>query len=394
MHFNSFVNCVLAALCYVGLASSALIRVANSTTEAGCQQPLIRREWRALSIPERQSFIGAVRCLQSKPGQTSDTYAGVKSRYDDFVALHITQTDHVHWVGQLLPHRWHRYFLWVFEQSLRETCGYNGAVPYWDWTKDAVSEQAVLESPIFDPIHGFGGNGPYVVNTTGFPKDWQTMTPVPNRTGGGCIEDGPFAHVNISMGPGNHTEYTPHCLRRDLSPWLVTQTLNASKLAFVLKAEDFWHLDHRVEGFSLNISDLSVHGGAHLGIGGNIGEVRNTHTTLVLWKTPIRPLATQSSGCTRKLWTEFGTYGRGKVGKTRCSDLKMTKANYEGRLGDTKERHWGPDTQWAYPYNYFGNIPYKNVTLETPLYFEQVGGVKKIADTMDIQGGPFCYDYE
>ncbi|KAK7973005.1 Di-copper centre-containing protein [Apiospora saccharicola] len=286
MHFNSFVNCVLAVLCYVGLASSALIRVANSTTEAGCQQPLIRREWRALSIPERQSFIGAVRCLQSKPGQTSDTYAGVKSRYDDFVALHITQTDYVHWVGQLLPHRWHRYFLWGFEQSLRETCGYNGAVPYWDWTKDAVSEQAVLESPIFDPIHGFGGNGPYIVNTTGFPKDWQTMTPdlhvirlILVLVYPGCIEDGPFAHVNISMGPGNHTEYTPHCLRRDLSPWLVTQTLNDSKLAFVLDAEDFWHLDHRVEGFSFNISDLSVHGGAHLGIGGNIGEMANTYSS-------------------------------------------------------------------------------------------------------------------
>ena len=77
------------------------------------------------------------------------------------------------------------------------------------------------------------------------------------------------------MGPGNHTGYTPHCLRRDLSPWLVTQTLNASKLAFVLEAEDFWHLDHRVEGFSLEIADLSVHGGAHLGVGGNIGEVKD-----------------------------------------------------------------------------------------------------------------------
>lgn len=49
-------------------------------------------------MSERQGFIGAVRCLQSKPGQTSDTFEGVKSRYDDFVALHITQTDYVHWV--------------------------------------------------------------------------------------------------------------------------------------------------------------------------------------------------------------------------------------------------------------------------------------------------------
>ncbi|KAK7917253.1 hypothetical protein PG985_010861 [Apiospora marii] len=364
MHFTSFVNCVLVALTYVGLASSRLIRAENSTKDAGCREPLIRREWRTLSKSERQSFIGAVRCLQSKPGQTSDTFEGVKSRYDDFVALHITQTDYVHWVGQLLP--WHRYFLWFFEQSLREACGYNGGVPYWDWTQDAVSEQAVLESPIFDPIHGFGGNGPYIVNTTGFPKDWQTMTPVPRRTGGGCIEDGPFAHVNISMGPGNHTGYTPHCLRRDFSPWLVTQTLNASKLAFVLEAEDFWHLDHRVEGFSLEIADLSLHGGAHLGVGGNIGEMANTYSS------PGDPIFWLHHSALDRVWNIW------------------QRQNWETRKSDIG----GPDTQWAYPYNYFGDIPYKNVTLETPLYFEQLGGVRKIADTMDIQGGPFCYDYE
>ena len=51
-------------------------------------------------------------------------------------------------------------------------------------------------------------------------------------------------------------------------------------------------------------------------------------------------------------------------------------------------------SQWAYPYNYFGDIPYKNVTLETPLHFEQIGGTLKIADMMDIHGGPFCYEYE
>lgn len=43
-------------------------------------------------------FIAAVKCLQVRPGETSVAFSGVRSRYDDFVALHISQADYVHWV--------------------------------------------------------------------------------------------------------------------------------------------------------------------------------------------------------------------------------------------------------------------------------------------------------
>ncbi|KAK6856728.1 Tyrosinase-like protein orsC [Apiospora arundinis] len=346
MRLIHFALCVLLALAHVGFAASRPLGGTNVTNDTGCQHPLIRKEWRTLSTFERQRFIRAVRCHQTAPGQTSDVFYGVRSRYDDFLALHISQTDYVHWVGQLLP--WHRYLLWSFEQSLRETCDYNGTVPYWDWTQDAVSEKAFLESPIFDPIHGFGGNGPYIANTAGFPIDWQhPMTDVPGRTGGGCIQDGPFAQVNVSMGPGNHTDYTPHCLRRDFSPSLITQALNASKLAFVLDAEDFWHLDHRIEGLSLGIADMSLHGGAHLGVGGNIGELSNTYSS------PADPIFWLHHAALDRVWNVW----QNQDWETRKSDIG------------------GPDTQWAYPYNYFGDKPYKNVTLETPLHFGQIGGL-------------------
>lgn len=36
--------------------------------------------------------------MQSTPGKTAELYAGVKSLYDDFQALHISQTDNIHWV--------------------------------------------------------------------------------------------------------------------------------------------------------------------------------------------------------------------------------------------------------------------------------------------------------
>lgn len=91
----------------------------------------------------------------------------------------------------------------------------------------------------------------------------------------GCITDGPFANRNVSLGPGNHTDYRPHCLHRDFSPYLLTFTGNKTKLDWVLEAEDFWNLDHRTEGVALGIPNMSIHAAGHQSIGGNVGEVSN-----------------------------------------------------------------------------------------------------------------------
>lgn len=43
-----------------------------------------------LSIPEREDYIKAVLCLQSKPPKVPKATApGAKSRFDDFVAFHM-----------------------------------------------------------------------------------------------------------------------------------------------------------------------------------------------------------------------------------------------------------------------------------------------------------------
>jgi hypothetical protein len=49
-----------------------------------------------LSIPQREQYIKAVKCLQSLPATSA--FEGVKTRFDDFQALHINQTDAVHFV--------------------------------------------------------------------------------------------------------------------------------------------------------------------------------------------------------------------------------------------------------------------------------------------------------
>jgi len=49
---------------------------------------------------------------------------------------------------------------------------------------------------------------------------------------------------------------------------------------------------------------------------------------------------------------------------------------------------------WAYPWNYFGDVPYKNVTLASPLAFGPLGSTVKISQVMDISCaplGPYTY---
>lgn len=79
--------------------------------------------------------------------------------------------------------------------------------------------------------------------------------------------------MSVPMGPDNHTDYTPHCLRRDFSPWLFTLAGNQSVVDWTLNATDFWHLDAHVQGIGLGIYSMRVHGAGHMAIGGQIGEV-------------------------------------------------------------------------------------------------------------------------
>lgn len=59
-----------------------------------------------------------------KPSITPlDKAPGARSRYDDFVVTHINQTLTIHGTGNFLV--WHRNFIWTFEQTLRNECGYN-----------------------------------------------------------------------------------------------------------------------------------------------------------------------------------------------------------------------------------------------------------------------------
>lgn len=51
----------------------------------------------SLSKRERKEYTDAVLCLASKPSKLDPAFApGARSRYDDFVAVHINQTWVIH----------------------------------------------------------------------------------------------------------------------------------------------------------------------------------------------------------------------------------------------------------------------------------------------------------
>lgn len=45
---------------------------------------------------EKQQYIAAVKCLQTKPPRLNKDFTGSRSRYDDFVGSHISQTGFIH----------------------------------------------------------------------------------------------------------------------------------------------------------------------------------------------------------------------------------------------------------------------------------------------------------
>ncbi|KAK7951219.1 uncharacterized protein PG986_006947 [Apiospora aurea] len=187
----------------------------------------VRREYLTLSDEEKLEYTRAIKCLMAKPATVDpEKVPGARSRYDDFVAAHINNTQSIHNSGYFL--HWHRAFVWSFEQALRNECGLTfwmtGYLPYWNHGKGA---QDLISSPYLDggPTSQ-GGNGVYAKHgcATGLPSGLLCIEP---GVGGGCVETGPYAGImmNISatapqfelVTPGPKFSYQPRCIRHDIS---------------------------------------------------------------------------------------------------------------------------------------------------------------------------------
>lgn len=239
---------------------------------------------------------------------------------------------------------------------------------YWNWSLDTNSEADVMKSPIWDPEFGFGGNGDFVPDDVA-SKVNNVAWLVPGRTGGGCVKDGPFAKRNVSMGLGTSVEFKPHCLRRDISPWLLSHSTNQGVVDRVLSRPDFMQFNMDLQG-GVYPDNVTLHGGGHVGVGGNTGDLSNTNSS------PGDPLFYLHHGNLDRIW-----------------------ALWQAR--DWPARKWdfsGPRKEWAKPFNMvpgMAEVVSEPATLDDELKYDELSGTIKIRDVMDINCNDIlCVRYE
>jgi tyrosinase len=120
-----------------------------------CSNVRTRVEWDHASDNDRQGYVNAIKCLMNKP--PSGQFGPSRSRYDDLVGLHQTLTPNVHGNAKFLL--WHRYYTWTFESLLRDECGLNGPLLWFDETRYAgnYAASSIFSSRWFGSIN-LGGN--------------------------------------------------------------------------------------------------------------------------------------------------------------------------------------------------------------------------------------------
>ncbi|KAJ4129046.1 hypothetical protein NW768_007575 [Fusarium equiseti] len=240
----------------------------------------VRRDWKALSKKDKKAYIDAVLCLRKKPSKADPAFApGARTRYDDFVAVHINQTLSIHGTGNFLT--WHRYYTWAYEKALQDECGYKGTQPYWNWfeTGDFAT------NPLFDGSEtSMSGDGKFFKHNGSVSGGGNIF--LPSGNGGGCIEKGPFAGAVANLGPPSPgmdgmeatktpLNYNPRCLRRDLTPYAVEQWMTLPNLYNVTLGKASHSIKAMQDEFQGRFGDrfLGMHAAGHFIMGGDASDL-------------------------------------------------------------------------------------------------------------------------
>ncbi|KAK4208273.1 tyrosinase [Rhypophila decipiens] len=340
----------------------------------------IRREWGAFSKQEKLDYIKAVKCLMSKPPNYPQSMVpGARSRFDDFLAVHINQTLIIHSTGNFLS--WHRYYTWLYEEALKKECGYKGTQPWWDWA--LTGDTGFDASPIFDGSESsLSGNGLAIPNQEPIKLigDNNTANPpiiLPPGSGGGCITSGPFKNMSLNLGPvaldapggvrytaptGNPLDYNPRCLKRDLTDEIIRTYVNANAtLNNIIQAPDIATFQSIMQGPVIDGKKLiGIHGGGHFSLGGD--PARDLYTS------PGDPVFYFNHAAIDRVWWIW-------------------------QMQDEKSRVW-ESTALSGTNTYRNKPPSANTTLEDWIELSYAAGPpRQIKELMSTRFGPFCYVY-
>ena len=125
----------------------------------------------------------------------------------------------------------------------------------------------LLESPVFDPISGFGGTG--VPGTYILPEDPDGTSKFFDRASFvGCVQDGPFASQTIRLGPGKLI--TDHCLVRGVND-AFKALLTSRSVAATMNLPSFFEFHIDLEGAPLTPTNR-IHDGGHIAVGGEMSN--------------------------------------------------------------------------------------------------------------------------
>jgi len=101
---------------------------------------------------------------------------------------------------------------------------------------------------------------------------------VPGRTGGGCVQDGPFKDMVVNMGPNDNITGNPRCLSRDFSPYVAATFSGVNMTIFNMKQPDFGWFARTIQD-EPSIERMGIHGGGHFSVGGALGQMGDMQTS-------------------------------------------------------------------------------------------------------------------
>ncbi|PNS21213.1 Autophagy-related protein 11 [Sphaceloma murrayae] len=355
------------ALAAQGLAKLASSEYGNSSaSKCNIFTAARRKEWHTLSGKEKKSYIAAVKCLQSAPSKIGDSIPGAKTRYDDFVAIHIQQTLSIHGTGNFLS--WHRYFTWAYEQALRNECGYTGYQPYLNWAKLASNPRI---APVFDGSDtSMSGDGaPRDHPPALIPNKATPFISLPIGNGGDCVTAGPFKDFAVNLGPvpdpvlpyapaNPQTDglgYNPRCLRRDISSAASASLTDRNVTDLIKNSADVLTFQNNMQG-NFPAGLIGVHTAGHFLVGGDPGGD--------LFASPGDPYFFLQHGQIDRIWWTW-----------QNQDLATRERAVAGTL------------------TLFNSPPSRDTALTDEINLGVLASTVTIGDVMSTTKGPLCYIY-
>jgi tyrosinase len=307
----------------------------NGTTNGTCTQPTARKPWHWLTPEEQTGYFDATMCLFTTPARSN--FPGVVTRWDELQWSHVIQPSFIHDEGQFLP--WHRYYMAVHANMLREDCGYHGPIPYWNETADVGN---MAQSTV---ALAFGGDGV----GTGTRK---------------CVESGPFVDARLNL---RRLDQPPesHCIYRSFNETMFARAAqtNIDNCLAQQTYETAWECWF-----------LAPHAAGHAGIGGVMSDA-------VL--SPGDPLFFMHHGWLDALWWKW-----------QSADLETRLTEMGGRNTLSEPYRLMHNLTFPGPeFTEYDGDPGNVTTLNHVLWMGEVSPNITVADVMDIRGDLFCSEY-